>query len=53
MIFDLTDYSTFLEAERDELLDKAVAEDRAQAADDAVLEDIVLEYEVKQMLEMM
>ena len=52
-MFDLTDYSTFLDAERDAELDKAVAEDRAREADDAVLEDIVLEYEVKNMMEMM
>lgn len=52
-MYDLTDYSFFLEAERDAQLDEAVAEDRAREADDAVIEDIVLEYEVKNMMEMM
>lgn len=52
-MYDLTDYSMFLEAERDAQLAEAVAEDRAREADDIVIDDIVLEYEVKSMLEMM
>lgn len=52
-MYDLTDYTAFLDAERDELMDKAVAADRAREADEAMLEELVLEYEVKSMLEMM
>jgi hypothetical protein len=52
-MYDLTDYSQFLEMERDAELDKAIAEDRAREADEIVLEDVVLEYEVKNMMEMM
>jgi hypothetical protein len=52
-MYDLTDYSQFLEMERDAELDKAIAEERAREADDTVLEDVVLEYEVKNMMEMM
>jgi len=51
-VFDLTDYSMFLDAERDALLDAAVAEDRAREADDRMLEDLELDMEVKIMLEM-
>jgi len=52
-MYDLTDYSTFLDAEREEMIREALEAERAREADDAVLEDIVLEYEVKNMLEMM
>ena len=52
-MYDLTDYSFFLEAEREELMREALESERVREADDKVLEDIVLEYEVKNMLEMM
>lgn len=52
-MYDLTDYSFFLEAERDAQIEQALEDERAREADDAVLEDIVLEYEVKLMMEMM
>ncbi len=52
-MYDLTDYSTFLDAEREEMIREALEAERAREADDMVLEDIVLEYEVKNMLEMM
>lgn len=52
-MYDLTDYSFFLEAEREELMRETLESERAREADDAVLEDIMLEYEVKNMLEMM
>lgn len=52
-MYDLTDYSTFLEAEREELLQAALEAERAREADDMVIDELVLEYEVKNMLEMM
>jgi hypothetical protein len=47
-VYDLTDYSFYLEAERDEELRKAVEADRA----DEQISDLELELEVKYMLEM-
>jgi len=52
-VYDLTDYSFFLEAEREEMIREALEQDRAREADESVLEDVVLEYEVKNMMEMM
>lgn len=52
-MYDLMDYSDFLDAERDALMDEALEKDRTREADEAVIEDVVLEYEVKNMMEMM
>lgn len=51
-MFDLTDYSQFLEAERDELMDEALEQDRVRDVIEANSDDIILEMEVMLMMEM-
>lgn len=54
-MFDLTDYSPMLEAERDEQIEAALAEDRDRTvvAEEEQIDAGLLEYEIKDMLGMM
>ena len=51
--FDVTDYSAFLDAERDELLREAVEQERANHWVDQLVAEMALEFEVQVQLGMM